>query len=101
MLVFQYGDTFPEGILISRSRYPANFGICVMRQLSAQRFTTRAVLRLEWPSILLQSARDRVATASETVTASRLLWIVHGCLAKRWRHLSDFDCIVVVRHLMD
>ena len=30
---------------------------------------TRAVLRLVWPSILLQSARDRVATAAETVTA--------------------------------
>ena len=39
--------------------------------------TTRAVLRLVWPatvysSILLQSARDRIATAAETVTASRL-----------------------------
>ena len=34
---------------------------------------TRAVLRLVWPSILLQSARDRVATAAETVTASRLI----------------------------
>ena len=42
---------------------------------------TRAVLRLVWPfdgivcdglPILLQSARDRVATATETVTASRL-----------------------------
>ena len=33
---------------------------------------TRAVLRLEWPSILLQSASGRVATAAETVTASRL-----------------------------
>ena len=30
---------------------------------------TRAVLRLVWPSILLQSARGRVATAAETVTA--------------------------------
>ena len=30
---------------------------------------TRAVLRLVWPSILLQSSRDRVATAAETVTA--------------------------------
>ena len=27
---------------------------------------TRAVLRLVWPSILLQSARDRIATAAET-----------------------------------
>ena len=27
---------------------------------------TRAVLRLVWPSILLQSARDRVETAAET-----------------------------------
>ena len=27
--------------------------------------------RLVWPSIVLQSARDRVATAAETVTASR------------------------------
>ena len=33
---------------------------------------TRAVLRMIWPSILLQSARDRVATTAETVTASRL-----------------------------
>ena len=33
---------------------------------------TRTVLRLVWPSILLQSARDRVATATETVTVSRL-----------------------------
>ena len=56
---------------------------------------TRAVIRLVWPSILLQYARDRVATAAETVTASRLLWIVHLCLAERWRHLSDFDCIAV------
>ena len=30
---------------------------------------TRAGLRLAWPSMLLQSARDRVATAAETVTA--------------------------------
>ena len=29
---------------------------------------TRAVLRLVWLSILLQSAGDRVATAAETVT---------------------------------
>ena len=36
---------------------------------------TRAVVRLVWPSIMLQAARDRVATAAETVTASRLLWI--------------------------
>ena len=36
---------------------------------------TRAVLRLAWPSIRLQSVRDRVATAAETVTASRL-WSV-------------------------
>ena len=36
---------------------------------------TRAVLILVWPSILLQSAHDRVATAAETVTASRL-WSV-------------------------
>ena len=35
-------------------------------------FITRAMLRLVWPSILLQSARDRVETAAETVTASRL-----------------------------
>ena len=35
---------------------------------------TRAVLRLVWPSILLQSTRDRVTTAAETVTTSRL-WI--------------------------
>ena len=33
---------------------------------------TTAVLRLVWPSILLQSAHDRVATAAETVTASWL-----------------------------
>ena len=33
---------------------------------------TRAVLRLVWLSILLQSARDRIATAAESVTASRL-----------------------------
>ena len=33
---------------------------------------SRAVLRLVWPSILLPSARDRVAAAAETVTASRL-----------------------------
>ena len=38
---------------------------------------TRAVFRLVWPSILLQSARDRVATTAEIVIASRLLWIVH------------------------
>ena len=31
-----------------------------------------AVLRLGWPSILLPSVRDLVATAAETVTASRL-----------------------------
>ena len=31
-----------------------------------------AVLRLVWPSILLQSVHDRVATAAETVTVSRL-----------------------------
>ena len=30
---------------------------------------TRAVLRLVWPSILLQSAPGRVATAAETLTA--------------------------------
>ena len=30
---------------------------------------TRAMLRLVRPSILLQPARDRVATAAETVTA--------------------------------
>ena len=29
-------------------------------------YRTRAVLRLVWPSIRLQSARDRVATAAET-----------------------------------
>ena len=33
---------------------------------------TRVVLRLVWPSLLLQSARDRVATAADTVTTSRL-----------------------------
>ena len=33
---------------------------------------TRAVLRLVWPSILLQSARGRVATAANPVAASRL-----------------------------
>ena len=33
---------------------------------------TGAVLRLVWPSILLQSARDRVATDADTVTAERL-----------------------------
>ena len=33
---------------------------------------TRAVLKLVWPSILLQFARDRVATAGETMTVSRL-----------------------------
>ena len=32
---------------------------------------TRAGLRLVWPSILLQSARDLEATVAETVTASR------------------------------
>ena len=37
-----------------------------------QTYCTRAVPRLVWPSILLQPARDRVATAAETVTASRL-----------------------------
>ena len=62
--------------------------------------TTRPVLRLVWPYILLPSARDRVATAAETGTASRLLWIVH-CHAQLWRHLADFDCIVVVRPLVD
>ena len=55
------------------------------------------MLRLIWPSILLQSARD----CAETVTASQPLWIVHLCLAKQWRNLSDFDCIVVVRPLVD
>ena len=59
------------------------------------------MLRLVWPSILLQSVRDCVDTAAETVTASQPLWIVHLCLAKRWRHLSDFDCIVVVHPLVD
>ena len=39
---------------------------------SKHALTTRAVLWLVWPSILLQSARDRVATAAETVTAPRL-----------------------------
>ena len=34
---------------------------------------TWAVLRLVWPSLLLQSMRDRVANAAKTVTASRLL----------------------------
>ena len=33
---------------------------------------TRAVLRLVWPSILLQPARGRVATATKPVAASRL-----------------------------
>ena len=33
---------------------------------------TRAVLRLVWPSILLQSARGRVATYAKSVAASRL-----------------------------
>ena len=32
-------------------------------------FLTRAVLRLVWPSILLQPACGHVATAAETVTA--------------------------------
>ena len=41
------------------------------------RMTTMAGHRLIWSSILLQSARDRVATAAGTVTASRLLWIGH------------------------
>ena len=35
-----------------------------------KRTGARAVLRLVWPSILLHVARDRVATAAETVTAS-------------------------------
>ena len=39
---------------------------------SGVEWLTRAVLRLVWPSILLQSARDRVATAAKTVIASRL-----------------------------
>ena len=34
--------------------------------------STRAVLRLVWPSILLQSARGRVAKAAKTVVESRL-----------------------------
>ena len=34
-----------------------------------EEISTRAVLRLIWPFILLQSARDRVATAAESVTA--------------------------------
>ena len=34
--------------------------------LQMEIMATRAVLRLVWPSILLQSARDRVATAAET-----------------------------------
>ena len=37
----------------------------------------RALLRLVWPSIQLQSSRDLVAIAAENVPASRLLWIVH------------------------
>ena len=41
--------------------------------INTQDLVTRAVLRLVWPSILLQSARDRVATTAETVTASRIL----------------------------
>ena len=40
--------------------------------ITCTQFFTRAVLRLVWPSILLQSAGDRVATATETVTASRV-----------------------------
>ena len=35
----------------------------------AWNLVTGAVLRLVWPSILLQSARDRLATAAKTVTA--------------------------------
>ena len=42
------------------------------REEEGKSIVTRAVLRLVWPSILLQSARDRVATTTETVTASRL-----------------------------
>ena len=61
---------------------------------------TRAVFRRVWPYIQLPSPRDRVATAAETVTALLLLWIVY-CLAKQRRHLSDIDCIVVVRPLVD
>ena len=34
--------------------------------------STRVVLRLVWPSIPLESARNRAATAALTVTASRL-----------------------------
>ena len=37
-----------------------------------QTYCTRAVLRLVRSSILLQYAHDRVATAAETVIASRL-----------------------------
>ena len=76
---------------------------------------TRAVLRLVWPSILLQSARDRVATAAETVTASRL-WSVmsvnsvnnninrflnlfvslghHKKLTRCWHHGTRHTCTV-------
>ena len=41
--------------------------ICTALQLYAathRRYPNRAVLRLVWPSILLQSARGRVATAA-------------------------------------
>ena len=41
---------------------------------------TRAVLMLVWPSILLQYARDRVATAAETVTASQIWSNMVTCL---------------------
>ena len=40
--------------------------------MSCLALNTRAVLRLVWPSILVQSVRDSVATAAETVSASRL-----------------------------
>ena len=48
------------------------YSVFIFKNVSDGDRITRAVFRLVWPSILMQSARDRVATAAETVTASRL-----------------------------
>ena len=50
---------------------------------------TRDVLRLVWPSILLQTARDRVATAAETVTASRL-WSTMSVKQRKYYYKTFF-----------
>ena len=62
--VYEGGVRWCQGV------YEAGGTACQLHQVRVG--NTRAVLRLVWPSILLQSAHDRITTAAKPVAASRL-----------------------------